>query len=110
MPTYEYECESPPHHRFEQFQRFSDPPVETCPACGATVHRVIHATGVIFKGPGFYKTDNAPKAATVAKDGDGAADADGTAKDAKDAKPAAKDKGAKAEPSASAPAASASET
>jgi putative FmdB family regulatory protein len=94
MPTYEYECESPPHHRFEQFQRFSDPPVETCPACGATVHRVIHATGVIFKGPGFYKTDNAPKAATVAKD----------------AKPAAKDKGAKAEPSASAPAASASET
>lgn len=110
MPTYEYECESPQHHRFEQFQRFSDPPVETCPACGATVHRVIHATGVIFKGPGFYKTDNAPKAAASAKDGDGAGDADGTAKDSKDAKPAAKDKGAKAEPAASAPAASASET
>ncbi len=61
MPTYDYECNGDAHHRFEQFQRFSDPPVAECPECGAPVRRVIHATGVIFKGPGFYKTDNAPK-------------------------------------------------
>ena len=97
MPTYEYECESPQHHRFEQFQRFSDPPVETCPACGATVHRVIHATGVIFKGPGFYKTDNAPKATAAAENGDGAAKAEGAATDEKESKPDAKVKASKVE-------------
>lgn len=63
MPTYDYECNGEARHRFEQFQRFSDPPVAECHVCGASVRRVIHATGVIFKGPGFYKTDNAPKSA-----------------------------------------------
>ncbi len=61
MPTYDYECASPEHHRFERFQRFSDPPVQECPECGASVRRVIHPVGVVFKGPGFYKTDTRPK-------------------------------------------------
>ncbi len=57
MPLYEYACDSC-DHLFEVRQRFSDEPVSTCPKCGAPVRRVLHAASVIFKGPGFYLTDN----------------------------------------------------
>ena len=106
MPTYDYECEGQEHHRFERFQRFSDPPVQECPECGSLVHRVIYPVGVLFKGPGFYKTDNAPKAATATEDGgakDGDAKGDGAEKPAEAAKPAAESKaGAKGESKAGA--------
>lgn len=57
MPLYEYACESC-GHRFEIRQHFSDEPVTTCPECGAPVHRVLHAAGIIFKGSGWYITDS----------------------------------------------------
>ncbi len=57
MPTYEYACETC-NHVFEIRQRFSDEPISTCPECGAFVRRVLHPAGVIFKGSGFYLTDN----------------------------------------------------
>lgn len=57
MPTYQYACKQCGHH-FELFQRFSDEPVTRCPQCAGAVFRVIHPVGVIFKGPGFYVTDN----------------------------------------------------
>ena len=57
MPTYDYQCEKC-EHRFELFQKMSDPPVATCPECGGKVRRLI-GTGaaVIFKGSGFHATD-----------------------------------------------------
>lgn len=57
MPTYDYECLNC-GHRFEQFQKMSDAPLEICPACGGQVNRLI-GTGaaVIFKGSGFYSND-----------------------------------------------------
>jgi putative FmdB family regulatory protein len=59
MPTYEYECRAC-HHVFEQFQAMSDEPVKICPVCGKhEVKRLIGGgTGIIFKGSGFYCTDN----------------------------------------------------
>ena len=57
MPLYEYRCDEC-GVRFERRQHFSDEPVKTCPECGGHVHRVIGPTGVIFKGSGFYVTDN----------------------------------------------------
>lgn len=56
MPTYEYLCESC-SHRFETWQKMTDEPLTTCPVCGQHIHRVLFATGVVFKGSGFYKTD-----------------------------------------------------
>lgn len=57
MPTYEYAC-TKCRHRFEEFQRISDPPVKACPCCGAPVMRIISGgAGLIFKGSGFYITD-----------------------------------------------------
>ncbi len=57
MPTYEYECDAC-HHRFERKQRFDEEPVAMCPKCGGKSRRVIHSVPVIFRGSGFYTTDN----------------------------------------------------
>jgi putative FmdB family regulatory protein len=57
MPIYEYECNEC-CHRFERKQRFDDEPVAICPKCQGKARRVIHSVPVIFKGSGFYVTDN----------------------------------------------------
>ena len=57
MPTYEYACDEG-GHLFEAFQRFSDDPLVECRVCGAPVRRVIHPAGIIFKGDGWYVTEN----------------------------------------------------
>jgi putative FmdB family regulatory protein len=57
MPIYEYQCENC-GVRFERLQHMSAEPVSSCPECGGPVHRVITPVGVIFKGSGFYVTDN----------------------------------------------------
>ncbi len=57
MPRYDYECRTC-GTRFEVRQRVADDPLSTCPTCGGTVRRVFHPVGIIFKGSGFYVTDN----------------------------------------------------
>jgi len=63
MPTYVYECEDC-GVRFERLQSYSDAPLRDCPECNGHVHRVIQPVGVIFKGSGFYVTDNKGKSST----------------------------------------------
>ena len=66
MPLYEYEC-SVCGHRFELIQRFADPPVETCVACGqGPVAKLLSAPAVHFKGTGWYVTDYAKKSGAAA--------------------------------------------
>lgn len=72
MPTYAYTCKNC-DHSFDAVQRFSDDALVTCPACGQdTLRKVYHATGIIFKGTGWYVTDSRSKNPTVSngKDGD----------------------------------------
>jgi putative FmdB family regulatory protein len=57
MPIYLYQCDSC-GVRFERLQRMSDDALTECPECEGHVHRVIQPVGVIFKGSGFYITDN----------------------------------------------------
>jgi putative FmdB family regulatory protein len=57
MPIYLYQCDSC-GVQFERLQRMSDEPLTDCPECDGSVHRVIQPVGVIFKGSGFYITDN----------------------------------------------------
>jgi putative FmdB family regulatory protein len=57
MPIYLYQCDSC-GVRFERLQRMSDEPLTECPECDGHVHRVIQPVGIIFKGSGFYVTDN----------------------------------------------------
>ena len=59
MPTYDYECQAC-GHRFEALQKITDDALTKCPKCQkARLKRLIGAgLGVIFKGSGFYSTDN----------------------------------------------------
>lgn len=58
MPTYEYVCEEC-EHIFEKFQSMTDDPVDICPKCEGGVRRIISGgAGLVFKGSGFYITDN----------------------------------------------------
>ena len=56
MPLYEYQCESCAK-RFERIQKYSDPPIDTCPSCGAHVKKLMSSPAIQFKGSGFYITD-----------------------------------------------------
>ena len=57
MPVYEYEC-GVCQVRFERKQSFDEEPVTMCPECQGKARRIIHSIPVIFKGSGFYITDN----------------------------------------------------
>ena len=57
MPIYEYECNLC-QFRFERKQGFDAKPVAMCPECQGEARRLLNATPVIFKGSGFYVTDN----------------------------------------------------
>jgi len=64
MPLYEYQCKAC-GVRFERRQHMSDDPIKTCPECGGEVYRLIQPVGVLFKGKGFYVTDNRAKSSTA---------------------------------------------
>ena len=54
MPIYEYQCGAC-GHRFEEWQKMSDPPVRTCPKCKAKkVEKLISQTTFTLKGGGWY--------------------------------------------------------
>jgi putative FmdB family regulatory protein len=57
MPLYEYECREC-GVQFQRLQRFGDPQPETCPHGHRQVHRLLSQPAIIFKGSGFYVTDN----------------------------------------------------
>jgi putative FmdB family regulatory protein len=56
MPLYEYKCLSC-GHVFDVIQKFSDPPLTTCPECGGSVEKCVSSPALQFKGSGFYITD-----------------------------------------------------
>jgi putative FmdB family regulatory protein len=61
MPTYQYACNSC-DHAFEAVQSFSEDALTICPECKSEIRKVYSSVGVVFKGPGFYKTDSAKPA------------------------------------------------
>jgi putative FmdB family regulatory protein len=65
MPIYAYRCRSCGGH-FERYQTFADVALRLCPDCRKrTLNRIISLVGVVFKGPGFYSTDNRPNSAAT---------------------------------------------
>ncbi|MEW6364416.1 MAG: FmdB family zinc ribbon protein [Acidobacteriota bacterium] len=60
MPLYEYGC-LVCGRRTEVIQKFSEPPVKTCPACGGEVEKLLSSPAIHFKGSGWYITDYARK-------------------------------------------------
>ena len=105
MPTYEYECTACGQH-IEVFQRFSEDALTTCGNCGGALRKVFHPAGIVFKGSGFYATDNRskPKPSTPSSsssEGSGASESSGASSEGsgastpkESAKPPAKEKSA----------------
>jgi len=60
LPIYEYECESC-KHRVEVMQKINDPPLKKCERCSGKLTRIISASGLMFKGSGWYVTDYSQK-------------------------------------------------
>ncbi len=69
MPTYGYRCEKN-GHEFEVVQGINEPPLTRCKICGSKVRRIFYPVGIVFKGPGFYKTDSRPSPTVAAAEGD----------------------------------------
>jgi putative FmdB family regulatory protein len=63
VPLYEYQCKKC-HSLTERIQKFSDPPLDTCPHCGGEVEKLLSAPAVQFKGSGWYVTDYAKKSSS----------------------------------------------
>ena len=57
MPIYQYHC-SKCNLKFELKQSFNDGSVVACPKCQHETQRLFCSVPVIFKGSGFYTTDN----------------------------------------------------
>ncbi len=68
MPIYEYRCSK--GHLYECAEGFDAPSEQTCPTCGGRSRRLISLPAVIFKGSGFYSTDNR-KGSSLSDNGDG---------------------------------------
>ena len=58
MPIYTYRCENC-GVQFERRQKFTDDPLTRCPDCQKeSLRKVYLPVGIVFKGSGFYATDN----------------------------------------------------
>jgi putative FmdB family regulatory protein len=76
MPVYTYRCGSC-GVQFERHQFFDDAPLKICPECRKkTLRKVITPTKVIFKGSGFYSTDNKSASADKSASGNNSSSAD----------------------------------
>lgn len=67
MARYDYRCPTC-GAAFEVEHPMSEHPVITCPECGAEANQVFGTSGIVFKGSGFYNTDQR-KGATAATSG-----------------------------------------
>jgi putative FmdB family regulatory protein len=58
MPVYTYQCENC-GVRFDRYQKFTEQTLAWCPECGKkSLRKVYSPVGIVFKGSGFYATDN----------------------------------------------------
>jgi putative FmdB family regulatory protein len=58
MPIYTYHCDNC-GVQFERRQKFTDDPLTRCPECNQKALRKVYLpVGIVFKGSGFYATDN----------------------------------------------------
>src|SRR5260370_16555640 len=88
MPLYDYKC-AQCGKISEVRHGFNESCDDLCPACGGPLQRVFNPAPIVFKGSGFYVTDSRKSSAPAEKP----------------AEPAKAETGSKAEPAASAAAA-----
>jgi putative FmdB family regulatory protein len=57
VPTYEYVCKAC-KRAFEVQHGIHEPAPAACEHCGGELRRIFYPPGVVFKGGGFYSTEN----------------------------------------------------
>lgn len=67
MPTYSYAC-TECENRFDAVQAFTDDALTSCPQCSGRLRKLFGSVGVVFKGSGFYRTDNRESGKKAASD------------------------------------------
>ena len=65
MPTYQYACNDC-GEQLEVVQKFTDDALTVCPNCEGNLRKVFSAVGIVFKGSGFYRTDNRSSSTSTA--------------------------------------------
>ena len=60
MPLFDYQCRRC-NHIFENEHHLGEEPRVKCPVCKGIAKKLISPVGVMFKGSGFYCTDNKKK-------------------------------------------------
>ena len=96
MPIYEYQCAACGRVE-EKWQKISEDPLTTCPACGGNLSKLISNCSFHLKGSGWYVTDYsgnrtgaaASSASEAAKPADSADASPKPSVEAKSAEPAA---------------------
>ena len=67
MPLYEYQCTQCGKIE-EAIQKFSDPPLSTCPHCSGKLNKLISQSSFHLKGSGWYVTDYSKKSSSATGD------------------------------------------
>jgi putative FmdB family regulatory protein len=57
VPTYQYVC-TECGGQLEAVQKFTDESLTVHEDCGGRLRKVFSPVGIVFKGSGFYRTDN----------------------------------------------------
>lgn len=57
MPTYEYKCLDC-EREFEVKKSIKDDTIPTCPGCDGDTRQILHPPAVLYRGKGFFATDN----------------------------------------------------
>ncbi|EME19497.1 FmdB family zinc ribbon protein [Rhodococcus triatomae] len=67
MPTYSYAC-TECDNRFDIVQSFSEDSLTVCNECNGKLRKLFNSVGIVFKGSGFYRTDNRGGGSTTASE------------------------------------------
>ena len=71
MPVYTYHCENC-DHEFDKYQSFEEDALKQCPQCKKmSLYKVYKPARVVFKGSGYYVTDNKSSKATLSSSSNG---------------------------------------
>jgi len=86
MPIYEYQCVAC-GQVLEKWQKFSEEPLKSCPACGGALSKLISSCAFHLKGSGWYVTDYSGNRSNAVASGDSSQGAKEAAASGEPAKP-----------------------
>jgi putative FmdB family regulatory protein len=66
VPTYSYAC-TECDNRFDIVQSFTDDTLTVCSECNGKLRKLFNSVGIVFKGSGFYRTDNRGGSSTASE-------------------------------------------